>query len=168
MCTSTFFRIYDVNDPVVLNKGIRLSSKFWVCGCVLQACALVINLAICESEGGYYMLSVLPTAIKLHRVICSHCATQLQRTDNYGIAQHGHWVQRPLTTQRTPTWPFRYQQHIWRRVCNNGPEWWQPGAAEWFLCGKMLGPKDWCFQELTVFHWGFIWWLGRGWRQRKG
>lgn len=46
-------------------------------GCVLQASALVINLAICESEGGYYVLSVLPTAIKLYRVICSHCATQL-------------------------------------------------------------------------------------------
>lgn len=77
MYVHLFFRVYDVSDPVVLNKGIWLSSKFWVCGCVLQACALIINLAICESEGGYYMLSVLPTAIKLHRVICTRCATQL-------------------------------------------------------------------------------------------
>lgn len=118
-----FFRIYDLHDPVVLNKGIWLSSKFRVCGCVPQACALIINLAICESEGGYYMLSVLPTAIKLYRVICSHCATQLQRTDNNGIAQYSHWVQRLLTTQRTQIWPFRSQHQFWHRVGNNGPEW---------------------------------------------
>lgn len=70
-------RVYCVNDPIVLNKDIWLSSKFQLCGCVLQACALIINLAICESEGGYYMLSVLPTAVKPYRVICSRWATQL-------------------------------------------------------------------------------------------